>query len=174
MSRGIRKVLDMKRIVLTLALVSALAVTGCAAQGEQNSWGMGNKQTVGTLGGAALGGIVGSNVGKGKGAIAATIVGSLLGAYAGSSIGSSLDRADMQYHDAAAQRAYSAPLNQQINWSNPESGNSGTITPIREGTQSGTGAYCREYRQNIMVGGKSEEAIGRACRNPDGTWTPVN
>lgn len=164
----------MKRIILTLALVTSLAVTGCAAQGEQNSWGMGNKQTMGALGGAALGGIVGSNVGKGKGAIAATVIGSLLGAYAGSSIGSSLDRADRQYHDQAAQRAYSAPLNNQINWSNPESGNSGTITPIREGNNASTGAYCREYRQTINVGGKSETAIGSACRNPDGTWTIVN
>lgn len=164
----------MKRTVLSLALVAALALSGCAANGEQNTWGMGNKQTIGTLGGAALGGIVGSNIGNGKGAIAATIVGSLLGAYAGSSIGSSLDKADMQYYQQAEQRAYSAPLNQQINWSNPESGNSGTITPVREGTNASTGAYCREYRQTIMVGGQQETAIGRACRNPDGTWTVVN
>ena len=164
----------MKRIVLTLALVSALAVSACAPQGQQNNWGMGNKQTMGALGGAAIGGILGSNIGDGKGQIAATVVGTLLGAYAGSSIGSSLDRADMQYHNDAAMRAYNAPLNQNINWSNPNSGNSGTITPVREGTQSATGAYCREYRQTIYVGGQSETAIGRACRNPDGTWTVVN
>ncbi len=163
----------MKRTLLSLTLIAALGVSGCAAQGEQNAWGMGNKQTVGTLGGAALGGILGSNVGGGKGQIAATAIGTLLGAYAGSSIGKSLDRADMQYHTGAVAQAYDAPLNQQINWNNPDSGNYGTVTPIRAGTNTTTGAVCREYRETITVGGQQETAIGQACKNPDGTWTVV-
>lgn len=164
----------MKRTLLSFALVAVMAITGCAASGEQNPWGMGNKQTVGTLGGAAVGGILGSNVGGGKGQIAATAVGTLLGAYIGSSVGKSLDQADMMYHQKAVSQAYNAPLNQTINWSNPETGHSGSVTPIREGQVRTSGAYCREYRQTITVGGQTETAIGTACQNPDGTWTVVN
>lgn len=156
-----------------LVVVSTLALSACAQDGQANAWGMGNKQTIGTLGGAAAGGIVGSNVGKGKGAIAATIIGSLLGAYAGSSIGKSLDSADIAAHDRATAQAYNAPLNDTITWSNPDTGHSGTVTPVREGVNSSTGATCREYRQTITVGDKTEQAIGRACKNADGTWTIV-
>lgn len=168
----------MKRMISkffpALAIVAALGLAGCAAQGEQNAWGMGNKQTMGTLGGAAIGGILGSNVGSGKGQIAATAIGTLLGAYAGSSVGKSLDSADRAAYDRAAYQAYDAPLNQTIRWDNPQSGNYGTITPVRQGTNASTGAVCREYRQTITVGGRQEEAIGQACKNPDGTWTVVN
>jgi surface antigen len=39
--------------------------------------------------------------------------------------------------------------------------------------QSQSGQYCREYTQKIQVGGKSQEAYGTACRQPDGTWQVV-
>ncbi len=164
----------MKNTFVALALVSALAVSGCAASGEQNTWGMGNKQTMGTLGGAAIGGILGSNIGGGKGKTAATIGGALLGAYAGSSIGKSLDQSDMMYHQQAVSRAYNAPLNQTINWNNPETGRSGSVTPIREGRQASTGSLCREYKQTIYIDGRAETAVGTACKNSDGTWTVTN
>lgn len=40
-------------------------------------------------------------------------------------------------------------------WRNPDSGNEGTITPTRT-YRTGQGQYCREYRQTITVGGKTE------------------
>src|SRR5471032_1849035 len=117
----------MKKALIAMILASTLALSACAQNGAQNDWGMGNKQTVGTGAGALIGGILGSKVGGGSGKLWATGAGALLGAFAGSEIGKSLDRADMQYHQQAAEQAYSAPLNDSISWNNPESGHHGTI-----------------------------------------------
>ncbi len=163
----------MKTKILALALISTLALGACAADG-QNPWGMGNKQTIGTAGGAVVGGLLGSKVGGGSGQLWATGAGALLGAFVGSSIGKSLDQADIAYHEQAVNRAYSAPINQPISWSNPESGHSGTVTPVREGRQASTGNLCREYKQTIVVDGQAETAYGRACQNADGSWQLVN
>jgi surface antigen len=61
-------------------------------------------------------------------------------------------------------------MKQPVVWNNPKSGNSGSITPVREGKITSTGEYCREYETTISVAGKSEKAFGTACRQPDGTW----
>jgi len=56
----------MKNKILALALVSSLALTACAQPGQDNPWGMGNKQTAGTVGGAVAGGVIGSKLGGGR------------------------------------------------------------------------------------------------------------
>lgn len=163
----------MKTKILSLAVISMLALGGCAQDGT-GPWGMGTKQTIGTGGGAILGGILGSKVGKGNGQLWATGAGALLGAFVGSEIGKSLDQADMAYHQQAVERAYSAPINQTVSWNNPESGHSGSVTPVREGRQASTGNLCRQYKQTIVIDGRAEEAVGTACQNADGTWTLAN
>ena len=69
----------------------------------------------------------------------------------------------------AQQKAQYTPMNETVTWQNPDSGNYGTVTPVREGTTA-SGAYCREFQQTITVGGKTEEGYGTACRQPDGSW----
>ena len=135
---------------------------------------MGNKQTMGALGGAVLGGVLGSKVGKGSGSKWATGAGAVLGALAGSSIGQSLDAADRAAAGQAWDRAYDAPVGQTIKWNNPNSGNHGTVTPVREGRSTSNNGVCREYKQSIFVGGQAETAVGTACQNSDGTWTMIN
>ena len=58
---------------------------------------------------------------------------------------------------------------QSAGWQNPDSGNSGSFTPTRTYQQPG-GQYCREYQQQIVVGGEKQTSYGTACRQPDGTW----
>ena len=158
----------MKKFILTLALVSTASLGAC------NTFdGAGNKQLIGGLGGAGLGGLAGSQIGSGSGRLWATGAGVLLGALAGSEIGSSLDRADQAYAAQATQSAYSAPVGQTIRWNNPDSGNYGTITPTRSGTDNG-GRVCREYHQTIYVGGKQQSGYGTACQQSDGSWQVVN
>lgn len=159
--------------------ISALMVTACtqpmghAGQGVTQGGNSINKQDVGTLAGAIGGGIIGSNVGGGKGAIAGTIGGTLLGAMLGSSIGASLDKADMAYYNQASQSALEkGQTGKSLPWSNPQTGNSGVITPSSY-YQTANGQYCREYTQKITVGGKTQEGTGTACRNPDGSWQIV-
>lgn len=151
------------------AAAVALSLGLAACQGVQDN----PKQTAGTLLGGIGGAVIGSQFGGGTGQIAATAAGTLLGAWLGSELGSSLDRADRQYAMQAQQQAYSAPVGETISWSNPQSGNHGTYTPVRDGyTQSGN--YCREYRTTVNIDGRAETAYGTACQQPDGTWRIVD
>jgi surface antigen len=161
----------------TAAVITVIAVglTGCAAPSERQPGEVGaaNKTTAGTVLGAVGGGLAGSAIGSGSGRLIAVGAGTLLGAFIGKSVGESLDRADVNYANQAQAKAHAAPIGQQISWSNPESGHSGTVTPTREGKDT-SGNYCREYQQEVKVGGKTEQAYGTACRQPDGTWKVVN
>jgi surface antigen len=159
----------MKKLILTLALVSTVALGACESMN-----GAGNKQILGGAGGAVLGGLAGSQIGGGSGRLWATGAGVLLGALAGSEIGASLDKADRAYAQQAAYKANTAPIGETITWNNPDSGNYGTVTPVRDGRDSNSGAYCREFQQTIYVGGKQESAYGTACQQPDGSWKIVS
>ncbi len=151
---------------LVPAVLAAFILAGCTQ-------GAGNKQTVGTIGGAVAGGLLGSQIGGGSGRLIATGVGTLLGAWAGSEIGASLDRADQAYAQQAAQSSLeTSPTGTSTTWRNPDSGNYGTITPTN--TVPRGNSYCRDFTQTIYVEGRSETATGTACRNPDGTWSIVN
>lgn len=157
----------MRRLITSLAVVAALGAAGCAQPP-----GYGPKQTIGTLGGAALGGLLGAQFGAGTGRLVATGAGVLIGGLIGSEIGRTMDIQDQRYANAAVNRAYTAPIGQDIAWNNPNTGNYGTITPIRDGT-SASGQYCREFQQTIVIGGRRETGVGVACLQPDGTWRIV-
>jgi surface antigen len=162
----------MRKPLITLACAAVL-LAGCANSGNGPGEFGANKTTAGGLLGAVGGAVAGSQFGQGKGRIAAAAAGTLLGALIGSEVGSSLDRADQQYARRAQTQAQAAPIGQSIVWSNPESGHSGTITPVREGRVASTGEYCREFQQTVTVGGQSQQAYGTACRQPDGSWRVV-
>ncbi len=154
----------MKTKLVALALV-AVTLGACSPDA-------GTKQNVGTVAGAIGGAALGSQFGRGTGNVAAIAAGTLLGAFLGSEVGKSLDANDRAQIDRASTRAYSAPVGEHITWKNPQSGNSGYVVPTREGT-SASGAYCREFQNTVVVGGRQEQAYGTACRQPDGSWKVV-
>lgn len=154
---------------MRLALVGLLVVSlsGCLSQA-------GEKESAGTLLGALAGGIAGAQLGKGDERLIATGIGTLLGAAIGNEIGRSLDRADQLAMERAAQSSLeTAPVGRTTTWKNPDSGNQGTITP-RKTFKRNDGTYCREFTQTITIGGKTENAYGTACRQPDGTWKLIS
>ncbi|MBW7849424.1 MAG: glycine zipper 2TM domain-containing protein [Rhodospirillales bacterium] len=151
---------------VTPALLAVALLGGCAND-------MGQKEGAGALLGGIGGAVAGAQFGKGSGQVAAAALGTLLGAYAGSEMGKSLDRADRLAAQQAATTAQTAPIGQTIRWNNPQSGNYGTYTPVRDGYDSSSGSYCREYQTTVTVGGKTENAYGTACRQPDGSWKVV-
>ncbi len=156
----------MRQVLILLAIFSFLIV-GCA----QHS---GPKEGVGTLLGATGGAILGSNIGGGKGNVAAIAIGTLAGALFGQEIGRSLDRADQIAMGQNAQYSLEHTRSHETTrWDNPDSGNSGSLTPTRT-YQQAPGQYCREYRQTVIVGGQKENAYGTACRQPDGSWLIKN
>ena len=145
---------------------AALALAACTDD-------IGQKEGIGTLLGAVAGGAAGSQVGDGRGQLVATAAGALLGAFIGKEIGSSLDRADqLAMQHTTHQSLETAPTGTTSSWRNPDSGNMGTITPTQT-YQRTDGTYCREFTQTVTVGGRSEEAYGTACRQPDGSWQIV-
>lgn len=151
-----------------IAIVALLAIGLSACEGT------GPKQTGGTIIGGALGGVAGSQFGSGKGQLAMVGLGALLGAFAGSEVGKSLDKADQEYARQTSYKALeTAPVGNQSTWSNPDSGNYGTVTPTKT-YQQADGTYCREFHQTIVVGGNTEQAYGTACRQPDGSWKIVS
>ena len=79
----------------------------------------------------------------------------------------SLNEEQQRQHEASTRYALRAPVGESVRWS--DGGAGGAVVTTREGVSS-QGRYCREYRQEVTVGGKSEEAYGTACRNADGSW----
>ena len=153
----------MNRLRFAVLGLTALALAGCSET-------VGQKQGLGTLLGAVSGGVAGAQVGKGRGKLVATGVGAALGALIGSKVGKSLDRADRLAMPQATQSTLeTAPSGTTSSWRNPDSGNSGTVTPTQT-HQRNDGAYCREFTQTVTVGRRTQEAYGAACRQPDGSW----
>ncbi len=94
--------------------------------------------------------------------------GALLGVLIGTEIGGSLDAADA----ACAQEALeTADTGRPVVWNNPDLGTQYAMVPTR--TYENAGTYCREYTTRASVGGRTQEAYGTACRQPDGSWRIV-
>ncbi|KIL97033.1 17 kDa antigen [Paramagnetospirillum magnetotacticum MS-1] len=151
------------KIVSALLAVSLLG--GCA------------DAKLGQTGGAILGGIggglLGSQFGGGIGRVLMTSLGAALGAYAGSELGKKLDKADKEEVLKAEEKAQDGPVGETVAWNNPQTGNSGTVTPVAEGKDA-QGRTCRDYHSTILVDGKEEAVNGTACKQPDGSWSVVN
>ncbi len=147
-----------------VALIAALAL-GCAT--GEGARTVGTKTAVGGLGGAAAGGLLGSVLGGGaKGVVAGVLIGGLIGG----AVGNVLDQRDRELAIKTAQVSLErAPTGTTSTWVNPDSGAQGTFSPTRTYQQS-NGQYCREYQQDIIVGGKKHQSYGTACRMPDGSW----
>ncbi len=147
-----------KLFKLAAAAFVALTVAGCL--------GGHSKQEFGTLVGAGGGAALGAKFGGGPGAAA----GAILGAVFGNQIGAELDAEDRRHAYVAGQTAMVTGM--PANWQNSGTGNSGTVTPTKDVRNDGK--YCREYQTKVVVGGKTVEAYGTACRKPDGAWEIVS
>jgi surface antigen len=152
------------------ALLIVALCASCATGGDSSIEG--NKKTIlGSMAGAAAGGLIGAAAGGGAAAI---VGGVLLGGLVGGVAGNALDQRDKQIAANNAQQTFeTARTGQTTAWQNPDSGHSGTITPTHT-YQAADGQYCREYQQEITVGGEKHQSYGTACRQPDGTWKIQN
>lgn len=146
---------------LVLLTCATFVLGACSYSNEQ----------VGRVTGAVAGGIVGNQFGGGTGRILATAVGALAGGIIGENIGRKLDR---QSRDQALQAEYNALENgrngQPVEWRSNDR-TYGRVVPqqtYQVGSQN-----CRRYTHTVYIDGVPERAVGTACRNPDGTWTPL-
>lgn len=155
---------------LIAAALAGLSLVACA--GDPNT-GTGPKENTGTLIGALGGAAIGSQIGGGTGErVAAGVAGALIGGLIGNRIGAAMDDEDKQRAYAAQIEALErGPPGAPVSWKNPDSGRYGTIVPGPDYQQ--TGRKCRQYTHTIYIDGRPQTARNTACRNPDGTWTPL-
>jgi surface antigen len=152
-------------------LLATIMLCGCAGTPET---GQGPKENTGTAVGAIAGALIGSSFGGNTASrLAAGVAGAAVGGLIGNRIGASMDDEDKRRAYAAQMQALeSGRSGAAVTWKNPDSGRYGTIVP-GPAYQQGAGT-CRQYTHTIYIDGRPETARGAACRNPDGTWTPIS
>lgn len=151
---------------VAILMMGAMLLSGCEQSGP--------KQNAGTLFGAVGGALIGSAIASHDDQGVGVAMGAAVGAMLGSAVGKSLDDADRAAMGRAQYNAFERnPSGQPSYWSNPDSGHSGYVTP-RAAVQNSDGQYCREYTQEIIIGGEKHKGYGNACRQPDGTWKIVS
>jgi surface antigen len=164
---------------LALAAVAGLSLAGAArAQGYygidrgtcdrsslSHTFDTSSNNIVGSALGAAAGGLLGSQFGHGSGKTTMTVVGVLGGALAGGAIGRSMQPVDQACVNQTLEHGQTG---QTVAWQNPDDGSTYQVTPTRSYEDNGTN--CREYTTTGIIDGQQQQILGRACRQPDGTW----
>ena len=143
---------------LRVALVAGmLAGSGCTTSGLGSGSGI-----VPSLGGGD------SSASSGK--VATRIITAMDGGLIGGSIGGGLSDSDRRKALEAEYRALEyGQGGQTVAWKGE--GRSGEVVaaqPYRVGSQD-----CRQYSQTVFTTGTPLTARGTACRNADGSWTPL-
>jgi surface antigen len=165
-------------VYMSAARFIAIVVIGvslAACAGSPDGTGPGPRENTGTLLGAGTGALLGAAVaGGGTGnRLAGAAIGGLLGGLIGNRIGASLDDEDKRRAYAAQMDALErGPSGAPVSWKNPDSGRYGTIVPGPAYVEAGHN--CRSFTHTIYIDGRPQTARGTACRNPDGTWTPLS
>ncbi len=149
----------MNKLVIATFLSGSLFLTGCTA----------TNQDVGTISGAVVGGLIGSQFGGNSGKVLATAAGTMVGAYLGGNIGRYMDKVDRMEMQRALE---TAPTGRVVAWKNPETGNAYTVKPTR--TYYNNQQPCRECITHAVIGGKTQQIYGKACRQADGSWRVAN
>ena len=147
---------------IRVAMVAALlAVTGCTTTGLGS-----------TKAGSIVSGLAGTQESPGNGKVASTIISAMGGGLVGGPIGGALDDRERRKALEAEYRTLEyTQSGQPVAWKSEQSSRGGQVVagqPYRVGSQD-----CRQYTHTIFSGGQSRSARGTACRNADGSWTPL-
>lgn len=90
----------------------------------------------------------------------------------GGSIGAKLNIGDRRAALAAEYKALEyTPSGQKVTWQGRTAALHGEVMagqPYQVGSQN-----CRQYSDTVYSGEVAQTAKGTACRNPDGSWTPL-
>ncbi|MCP8897015.1 hypothetical protein KYK29_18975 [Shinella daejeonensis] len=139
------------RVAFLPFVVAAAIASGCAS----------------TKGGPVIGGSIIPGASKSSADYITALQGGLVGRIAGAN----LSRADSQRALEAEYRALEgARGGQPVTWQG--SGVTGSVVaaaPYQVGSQN-----CRQYSHTVTVDGRDTVNRGAACRNPDGSWTPLS
>ncbi len=125
----------------------------------------------GILAGAIIGGLLGNAAGHGN--TGATMAGVIFGGAAGAALTSNMDCEDRSY----AYRTYydgfnSGRTGRRYDWNNPHNGHRGQFR-VGSYYNDPYGFRCARFTQTTYIQGRSYDASGVACRQPDGSWAVV-
>jgi surface antigen len=82
----------------------------------------------------------------------------------------SLADSDVQLASRAMQNTLEqAPDGATRSWTNDQTGHQGSFTPTRT-YLSNSGSFCREYREQLVVGDRSGSFHHAACRDENARW----
>lgn len=102
-----------------------------------------------------------------------SILASLNGGVLPAEAASGLTRSDRtRALEAEYQALEKTPLGQVVAWKSQTSGTAGEVsagTPYQVGQQN-----CRQYTHTATIRGAVVKGQGAACRNEDGSWTPLS
>jgi surface antigen len=159
-------------LVLVLAVplaapAPALAQShGCDRSATAQIFSTSKENIIGSLGGAAIGGLLGSQFGSGGGKGALTAIGVVGGALAGGYVGRSMAPPDQACVRNSLEQV---PTGQTAAWRNPDTGAQYQVTPTRT-YESARGQVCRDFVSTALIDGREQRVEGTACRQPDGSW----
>jgi Ni/Co efflux regulator RcnB/surface antigen len=126
----------------------------------------------GVIVGALIGGLLGNAAGSGR--TGTTLAGVIVGGAVGAALTKNLDCEDRSYAYKSYYDGFNAGRpNAVYRWSNPRNDHRGEFRVV-DYYNDPAGFRCSNYSQTIYVQGRSQEARGRACRQPDGTWAIVS
>lgn len=140
------------------AAIAALALSGCS--------------TTGLGGGDPAAQAFSGTSRPAEAHVGAAIVEAMAGGLVGGAVGADLDSRDRRRALEAEYKALEyTPAGQGVSWGKPGSSRYGEVvagSPYRVGSQD-----CRQYTHTVHVDQRARTARGTACRNTDGSWTPL-
>lgn len=114
----------------------------------------------------------GAGVSSQSGSVPSTVISAMGGGLVSGSIGSGLSGSERRSGLEAEYKALEyTPSGQTVTWKGNQSSRYGEVVaaqPYRVGSQD-----CRQYTHTVHTGGTGVSARGTACRNADGSWTPL-
>lgn len=158
-----------KRTFLSLTLALALPLGACSSpeEGEQ----------IGKVVGATAGIFIATKASKDSNPAtraAMATLGAYFGAWIGGKVGKEMSRLDQLYAERALEESLdNSSDGDAVVWSNPDSGNSGSATPVSTKPDDPRG-NCRDFESSVVIDGEEQQTTGRACKQPDGTWKIVS
>jgi Ni/Co efflux regulator RcnB/surface antigen len=142
-----------------------VAYTECRSRGADPA---------GVLAGAVIGGLLGNAVAGRGDRGGATVAGVIAGGALGVALTAKLDCSDRSY----AYKSYSDGFNggragATYRWENPQNRHRGEMRVIDYYNDEDR-FRCAVFTQTVYIGNRPEEARGRACQQPDGTWAIID
>ena len=133
----------------------------------------------GIIAGALIGGILGNAIssggrGNGGGQAVGTIAGVVLGGALGASLTRNMDCNDRSYAYNTYYNGFnSGRAGVPYQWRNPSNGHYGDFR-VNDYYNDQGGFRCANFAQQVTINRRSQNANGRACQQPDGTWAVIN